>query len=104
MSQDWKSPELDDLFDTILLLNTKEDLASFFRDVATIKELDEMAARWKAVQLVDAGESYRAITKETGLSSATVTRVAYWLRYGEGGYRKGIEMKKSQHHHAQTGR
>lgn len=29
---------------------------------------------------------YREISKKTGSSTATVTRVAYWLHHGMGGY------------------
>jgi TrpR-related protein YerC/YecD len=51
-----------------------------------LEEINEMAKRWQAAKMIKSGSSYRAIAKKTGLSTATVTRVAYWLNYGEGGY------------------
>ena len=46
-----------------------------------------MAHRWHAARLVDEGLRTTEMAKRTGASTATVTRVAHWLRYGEGGYR-----------------
>jgi uncharacterized protein YerC len=36
--------------------------------------------------LVSEAVPYQEISRRTGASTATVTRVAHWLRYGEGGY------------------
>lgn len=83
-----------DFVETVLGFTTHDDLSAFLRDVATIKELFDMTARWQAAQMVHQGISYREIAKNTGLSTATVTRVAHWLKYGEGGYRRAIEKKK----------
>ena len=37
------------------------------------------------------GEHYAAISRETGASTATITRIASWYRHGEGGYRRALE-------------
>jgi len=37
-------------------------------------------------RLVDESIPYQEISRRTGASTATVTRVAHWLHYGEGGY------------------
>jgi uncharacterized protein YerC len=34
---------------------------------------------------------YREISERTGASTATITRIAHWLKYGEGGYRFMLE-------------
>lgn len=76
-----------DLFSAIRLLKDKEEVAFFFRDLCTPKELEAMAERWEVAQLVDQGVPYREISRLTGASTTTVTRIAHWLKYGEGGYR-----------------
>ena len=41
----------------------------------------------KVAKLLDQGLPYQEIARRTGASTTTVTRVAHWLRHGEGGYR-----------------
>lgn len=79
---------MQELFSTISAMNNVDDLAAFMRDVATISELEAMSARWQAAKMINDGMSYRDIAKETGLSTTTVGRVAYWINYGMGGYKK----------------
>ena len=50
-----------------------------------------MAQRWAVVRRLDAGEHYASISRETGASTATITRIASWLNHGEGGYRAALE-------------
>ena len=37
--------------------------------------------------MLDAGNSYREIEEQTGLSSRTIARISHWLKSGKGGYR-----------------
>ncbi len=76
-----------DLFDAITLLDGSDEIALFFRDLCTLSELESMAERWQVAQMVEKGFSYRRISELTGASTTTVTRIAHWLRHGEGGYR-----------------
>ncbi len=57
---------------------------SFLRDLCTIAELEAMAHRWAVAQLLDAGLPYTEVARRTHASTTTVTRVAHWLRHGEG--------------------
>ena len=43
------------------------------------------------VARVAPGEHYAAISRETGASTATITRIATWLNHGEGGYRAALD-------------
>ncbi len=87
MSNNWKSPEMKVLFKAILLLKNEDEVSSFLRDLCTISELNEMAKRFTAVQMINNGESIREISKKTGLSTTTVSRVSQWKKsIGEGGY------------------
>lgn len=78
---------LQELFRAITVLQNPDETARFFRDLCTLGELRAMAERWQVARLVDQNVSYREISRITGASTATVTRIAHWLRYGEGGYR-----------------
>ncbi len=50
-----------------------------------------MAQRWAVARLLDAGMHYAQISRQTGASTATITRIASWLHHGEGGYRDALE-------------
>jgi TrpR-related protein YerC/YecD len=90
----WATTETRDLFETIVSLRTADEAAQFFRDLCTLSELEAMTHRWQAAQLVDQGMPYHEVSKETGASTTTVTRVAHWLRHGEGGYRLALDRRR----------
>jgi TrpR-related protein YerC/YecD len=77
--------------DTIVAINDRDESALFFRDLCTRRELEEMAARWAVVRSLGEGHSYREIHDLTGVSTATITRIAQWVRHGTGGYRNALE-------------
>ena len=83
-----------DLFEAILGLEDAREVEHFLRDLCTLGELQAMAHRWEVVKLVEQGLPYQEISSQTGASTTTVTRVAHWLRYGEGGYRLALERRK----------
>ncbi len=85
---------VDRLFKTIMQLDSLEDCYDFFTDICTVKEVLDMAQRLDAAFLLDAGESYNAISAKVGISSATIGRVSRCLNYGSGGYRKAIDNSK----------
>lgn len=87
MAQDWRTPDTEALLNAILKLDSSEEAERFFRDLCTLKELHDMAQRWGVVRLLDAGKHYAEISRTTGASTATITRIASWLNHGEGGYR-----------------
>ncbi|MBV8397029.1 MAG: helix-turn-helix domain-containing protein [Actinobacteria bacterium] len=90
----WRTREMSDLFATIQSLKTKEELERFLRDLCTLSELEAMAHRWAAARLIDQGLPYLEVAAKTGASTTTVTRVAHWLRHGEGGYRLALDRRK----------
>lgn len=82
------------LFDVVAGMRDRDECALFFRDLCTLAELSAMAERWEVVQLVDQGLPYRRISELTGASTATITRIAHWLRHGEGGYRLALGRRR----------
>ena len=90
----WPTREHRDLFATIASLKTKEEAERFLRDLCTRAELDAMAHRWQVAQLLDEGLPYLEVARRAHASTTTVTRVAQWLRRGEGGYRLALERRR----------
>lgn len=83
-----------ELFAAIASMRTADETARLLRDLCTISELDAMAHRWQVAQLLDEGLPYVEVAKRAHASTTTVTRVAQWLRRGEGGY--GLALKRRQ--------
>lgn len=91
MADDWRTADAEALFDAILRLETPADAERFFRDLCTLNEIHDMSQRWAVVRLLDSGRHYAEISRETGASTATITRIASWLKHGEGGYRDALD-------------
>lgn len=89
------SKSIDRLFQAVLHLETVEDCYRLFEDICTIKEIQDMAQRLDAAFLLDEGCNYQTISKEVGISTATISRVSKCLNYGSGGYRAAIDNLKA---------
>jgi len=83
-----------DLFDAIVAVRNRRECGRFFRDLCTFSELKTIAERWTVVRLLAQEIPYRQISELTGASTATITRIAHWLRHGEGGYRLMLKRPK----------
>ena len=94
-TEDWRSMDADELIGALLRLESSDEAARFLRDLCTLGEIHDLAQRWAVVRRLDAGEHYAAISRETGASTATITRIASWLKHGEGGYREALARSKS---------
>jgi TrpR-related protein YerC/YecD len=86
-TMDWRTPNLDALLDAIVRLDDRDEAARFLRDLCTLGELHDLGQRWAVVRMLDQGLHYAEISRLTGASTATITRIASWLNHGEGGYR-----------------
>ena len=78
----------------VLMLENEEECRKFFDDVATTKEILDLSARFEVARMLDSGSVFSEISKETGASSATISRVNKCLTYGEGGYKTVLERMK----------
>ena len=81
------TPQVDELFEAILSLRSTDECYRFFEDVCTVKEILDIAQRLKTAKMLSEGANYQEINKETGCSTATISRVRRCLDYGAGGYR-----------------
>jgi TrpR-related protein YerC/YecD len=95
MTEDWRTPNIESLFEAILRLEDRDEAARFFRDLCTLGELHDMGQRWAVVRMLDHGLHYAEISRLTGASTATITRIASWLNHGEGGYRAMLEKQRA---------
>lgn len=90
----WLTQDVESLLKAVLKLRTTQEAQNFFRDLLTIPELKTFAMRWKVAQMLDAGNTYQEIEKQTGMSSTTIARINRWLEYGEGGYKLILKRTK----------
>lgn len=79
------------LYAAVMTLQSVAEARDFFRDLCTPAELQAMADRWRVVGLLREGRPYREIHDMTGVSVTTIGRVARFIEYGNGGYRRAIE-------------
>ncbi len=82
-----KNKDITELYSVISKLRTEDEVKIFLTDLCTPTELSAMADRWKAVKMIRLGLPYREIYEKTGVSTATITRVARCLSFGAGGYK-----------------
>jgi TrpR-related protein YerC/YecD len=94
-ADDWRSADVEALLDALLQVETREEAAAFLRDLCTLGELRDLAQRWAVVRLLDGGLHYSEISRRTGASTATITRIASWLNHGEGGYRLLLDRSRA---------
>ena len=76
----------ENLHRAILSHENVEECRNFFEDICTVKELQDIAQRLKVAQMLKSGCSYQEVSRETGASTATISRVNKCLVYGSGGY------------------
>ncbi len=81
-----------ELFEAVASIRSAEECALFFEDLLTYNEIESMTQRVRAAKLLLEGKTYEQIIEETGISSATLSRVSKCVRYGEG-YRRILERK-----------
>ncbi len=89
--KDFHSESTREFFKALLLLKTEDECSNFFDDICTVKELQDISQRLEVARMLDKGKSYQIVSKETGASTATISRVNRCLVYGSGGYRTVLD-------------
>lgn len=82
-----KSEETDRLFEAILALRDTDECYRFFEDLCTFSEIRAMSQRLQVAQMLQKGDTFVQISEQTGVSSATITRVNKCISYGADGYK-----------------
>ena len=94
--QNWQTKSTDDLCKAILSLKTEEECRAFLEDICTIKEIQDISQRLEVAQMLSQGISYSVISRETGASTATISRVSRSYEYGAGGYKNVIARLEAE--------
>ena len=89
-----KQDDVDELFDAILSLETREECYRFFEDICTINEVRAIAQRMEVAKLLSEKNTYSKIEEITKASTATISRIDKCLVYGAGGYKIVLDRKK----------
>lgn len=82
-----------DLADALLSLKSRTEVEAFLADLLTPGEIKALSERWLVARLLDRGElSYREIAETAQSSTATVVRVARFLKdMPYRGYRRALD-------------
>ena len=86
MNKKLQTRAVEQLFEAILTLETKEECYSFFEDLCTINELLSLSQRFDVATMLRQKKTYLDIADKTGASTATISRVNRSLNYGNDGY------------------
>ena len=86
-----QTKETKELFAAVLSIDTAAECGKFFEDICTVKELQDLSQRFQVAKLLKSGKSYQEISRETGASTATISRVNRALVYGSGGYKSVLK-------------
>ena len=90
-----KGRQTEQLFEAILSLENLDDCYQFFDDLCTISEVQSLAQRLDVAFMLQDQKTYDSIQKETGASTATISRVQRCVDYGSGGYEKVLQNIRS---------
>ena len=90
----WRTPLTDQLFEAVLQLESVEECEQFFEDLCTIREVADFSHRLEIARLLNSGAKYeevvaamrQALGSEHVPSTATISRINRFLRYGAEGY------------------
>ena len=91
MSRRFDDKEAKAFFRAVMSINNEDECCDFFEDLCTIKELQAMIQRYHVARMLSQGKLYSEIVKETGASTATISRVNRSLTYGSDGYKVILE-------------
>ena len=91
-----KTRQTDELFASILQLNSIDECYRYFEDICTIQEVRDLGLRLEIAKALDGGDSYQSTIEKTGVSTATIGRVKRCLLYGAGGYRLVLDRLRAQ--------
>ena len=79
-----KEQKITALCQLLAAIDDENDIAALFDDLCTRKELENMAERLYAAELLMEGNTYNQVIAKTSISSATLSRVSQCVQYGKG--------------------
>ena len=88
MKKDIHSEAVEKLFTAVMSLKNMEECYLFFEDICTVNELLSLSQRFDVGSRLLEKQTYQEISKATGASTATISRVNRLLNDNK----NGIEM------------
>ena len=88
MNENIRSSSVEFLFRAIMSLESLEECYDFFEDLCTVQELKSISQRIVVAKMLSDKKVYSDIVKETGASTATISRVNRSLIYGNDSFQK----------------
>ena len=96
MSKDIHTEAVNQLFQAILTLENVDECYTFFEDACTINELLSISQRFEVARMLRDKKTYLEVSKKTGASTATISRVNRSLIYGNDGYEMVLTRMKEK--------
>lgn len=90
------SEQVDLLCDALVAVDNREDAYRLLDDLCTIAEVQALSQRIAVVKMLRSGATYQEIVKQTGASTATISRVNRCLHYGADGYVRILNKLEDQ--------
>lgn len=75
---------ISDLYKMLASIADENEIADLLEDLCTYKEVEQMAQRLRAAKLLMENKTYSQTISETGISSATLSRVSKCVKHGRG--------------------
>ena len=86
MGKTIRTDAVKEFFEAVLSLENVDECFDFFEDVCTVNEVLSIAQRFSVAKMLKENHTYLEVAKETGASTATISRVNRSLNYGNDGY------------------
>lgn len=86
MQEKYEDAHTKQLMEAIATLQSADECKALFEDLCTISEIKAMAQRLEVARLLKQRVVYSEIVRQTGASTATISRVNRCLTYGADGY------------------
>ncbi len=96
MNKKLRNENADFLFEAILKLENVEECYAFFEDLCTVTELRALSQRIVVAKMLSDKKVYSDIVRETGASTATISRVNRSLTNGCDSYEKIFARMKDE--------
>ncbi len=91
-----RSEQADLLMKAVLALRDEDDAYRFFEDLCTIAEVHSLAQRFTVARMLRENVKYQDIARQTGASTATISRVNRAKEYGADGYNRVLDLLEAQ--------
>jgi len=91
LRDDEKKVYLGDFYTMVSMLESRDEVKNFFKDLLSLSEMVMVARRIQIAKKLMNGMGYAEIIEEMKVGKATIAQVDRWLNAGFGGYKEQIK-------------